>query len=57
MAFIAEVGSNTGLIWGGSPSVGDVSVQSADGDLSWYSTSAASQYNEAGVEYYYMILT
>lgn len=57
MAFIAEVGSNTGLIWGGSPSVGDVSVQSADGDLSWYSTSAANQYNEAGVEYYYMILT
>lgn len=57
MAFIAKVGSNTGLIWGGSPSVGDVSVQSADGDLSWYSTSAASQYNEAGVEYYYMILT
>lgn len=57
MAFIAEVGSNTGLIWGGSPSIGDVSVQSADGDLSWYSTSAANQYNEAGVEYYYMILT
>lgn len=57
MAFIAEVGSSTGLIWGGSPSVGDVSVQSANGDLSWYSTSAASQYNEAGVEYYYMILT
>lgn len=57
MAFIAEVGSNTGLIWGGSPRVGDVSVQSADGDLSWYSTSAANQYNEAGVEYYYMILT
>lgn len=57
MAFIAEVGSNTGLIWGGSPSVGDVSVQSANGDLSWYSTSAVSQYNEAGVEYYYMILT
>ena len=57
MAFIAEVGSNTGLIWGGSPSVGDVSVQSANGDLSWYSTSAASQYNEVGVEYYYMILT
>lgn len=57
MAFIAEVGSSTGLIWGGSPAVGDVSVQSAEGDLSWYSTSAANQYNEAGVEYYYMILT
>ena len=55
-AFIAQVGNATGIIWGGSPTVGEVTVQAVSGSLSWYANSAEAQYNTSGTNYYYMIL-
>ena len=55
-AFIAQVGNATGIIWGGSPTVGDVTIQAVSGSLSWFANSAEAQYNTSGTNYYYMIL-
>lgn len=55
-AFIAQVGNATGIIWGGSPTVGDVTIQAVSGSLSWFANSAEAQYNTLGTNYYYMIL-
>lgn len=56
MAFIAESGSSSGLMWGGSPTVGNVTFNAASGSLTWYASSASAQYNMTGTNYYYMIL-
>lgn len=56
MAFIAESGSSSGLMWGGSPTVGNVTFNAASGSLTWYASSASAQYNTTGTNYYYMIL-
>ncbi len=56
MAFIAESGSSSGLMWGGSPTVGNVTFNAVDGNLTWYASSASAQYNTTGTNYYYMIL-
>lgn len=56
MAFIAESGSSSGLMWGGSPTVGNVTFNAVDGSLTWYASSASAQYNTTGTNYYYMIL-
>lgn len=56
MAFIAESGSSSGLMWGGSPTVGNVTFNASSGSLTWYASSASAQYNTTGTNYYYMIL-
>ena len=43
-------------MWGGSPTVGNVTFNAVDGNLTWYASSASAQYNTTGTNYYYMIL-
>lgn len=56
IAFLLKEGQSTGLIWGGSPILGNIHFSSSSNSLAWYANSAEEQYNISGAKYYYTII-
>ena len=54
--FLLKEGQSTGLIWGGSPTLGNIHFSSSPNSLAWYADSAEEQYNVSGAKYYYTII-
>lgn len=54
--FLLKEGQSTGLIWGGSPTLGNIHFSATSNSLTWYSDSAEEQYNVSGTKYYYTII-
>lgn len=54
--FLLKEGQSTGLIWGGSPTLGNIHFSATSNSLAWYADSAEEQYNVSGAKYYYTII-
>ena len=56
MMILSDSTGSTTLTWVGSPTVGNITVNSTTSQISWYANSAANQFNTSGQTYYYTII-